>query len=185
MRRPRIVLTPVDHHVGAGLDPEFEIRRDFLQVRGGDERAHVGAGGPAAHGQPDDPLRDLADEGIGTGSDRNHGRDRHAPFAGRAEPGVHRGVGREIEVGVGQHDHVVLRAAQCLHTFALVRRGFVDVPRDWMDPTNETAFTVGCSSSRSTATLSPCTTLNTPAGSPASAQSSTIHSQPLDPSRSA
>src|SRR5215208_786944 len=41
-----------------------------------------------------------------------------------------------------------------------------------VEPTNETAFTSGCSSSASTATLSPCTTLNTPAGSPASAQSS-------------
>src|SRR4029450_10106690 len=38
-----------------------------------------------------------------------------------------------------------------------------------VDPTKEIDLTSGCSSSRSTATLSPCTTLNTPAGSPASA----------------
>ena len=43
--------------------------------------------------------------------------------------------------------------------------------RSGSSPTNETAFTSGCSSRRSTATLSPCTTLNTPAGSPASAHS--------------
>ena len=43
-----------------------------------------------------------------------------------------------------------------------------------VDPTNDTALTPGCASSASTATLSPCTTLNTPAGSPASAQSSAI-----------
>src|SRR2546423_15293176 len=37
-----------------------------------------------------------------------------------------------------------------------------------VEPTNETAFTPGCVNSASTATLSPCTTLNTPSGSPAS-----------------
>ena len=34
-----------------------------------------------------------------------------------------------------------------------------------VEPTNEIAATSGCSSSASTATLSPCTTLNTPSGS--------------------
>ena len=41
-----------------------------------------------------------------------------------------------------------------------------------VEPTNEIAATSGWSSSASTATLSPCTTLNTPSGRPASAQSS-------------
>src|SRR3954466_16040795 len=40
-----------------------------------------------------------------------------------------------------------------------------------VEPTNEIAATFGCSSKRSTATLSPCTTLNTPGGRPASASS--------------
>src|SRR3954467_4688713 len=40
-----------------------------------------------------------------------------------------------------------------------------------VEPTNETAATLGCSSRRSTATLSPWTTLNTPGGRPASASS--------------
>src|SRR3954468_4252338 len=37
-----------------------------------------------------------------------------------------------------------------------------------VEPTNDTALMSGCSSTASTATLSPCTTLNTPSGSPAS-----------------
>src|SRR5258706_350768 len=37
-----------------------------------------------------------------------------------------------------------------------------------VEPTNEIALTLGCASRRSTATLSPCTTLNTPGGRPAS-----------------
>ncbi len=40
-----------------------------------------------------------------------------------------------------------------------------------MDPTKLTARTSGWVSSASTASLSPCTTLNTPSGSPASASS--------------
>src|SRR5882724_11381328 len=40
-----------------------------------------------------------------------------------------------------------------------------------VEPTNEIAATLGCSSRRSTATLSPWTTLNTPGGRPASARS--------------
>src|SRR3712207_1501592 len=45
-----------------------------------------------------------------------------------------------------------------------------------VDPTKDTDLMSGCSSSRSTATLSPWTTLNTPSGSPASFHSSAIHS---------
>ena len=54
------------------------------------------------------------------------------------------------------------------------------VPRSWMylaigvEPTNEIAATSGWSSSASTATLSPCTTLKTPSGSPASRYSSAM-----------
>src|SRR6476660_6869196 len=41
-----------------------------------------------------------------------------------------------------------------------------------VEPTNDTAATSGWVSNASTAVLSPCTTLNTPSGSPASAHSS-------------
>ena len=41
-----------------------------------------------------------------------------------------------------------------------------------VEPTNDTAATCGCSSRRSTATLSPWTTVNTPGGRPASRSSS-------------
>ena len=45
-----------------------------------------------------------------------------------------------------------------------------------VEPTNETALMSGCSRIRSTATLSPWTTLNTPSGTPASASSSAMNS---------
>src|SRR6187200_3322279 len=43
-----------------------------------------------------------------------------------------------------------------------------------VEPTNETAPTSGCSRIASTATLSPCTTLKTPSGRPASLSSSAV-----------
>jgi len=52
-----------------------------------------------------------------------------------------------------------------------------------VEPTKLTAATRGSSSSASTATLSPCTTLNTPSGRPASL-SSLPSSTPVEGSRS-
>jgi hypothetical protein len=43
-----------------------------------------------------------------------------------------------------------------------------------VEPTNDTAAMWGCSRIRSTATLSPLTTLKTPSGTPASARSSAM-----------
>jgi hypothetical protein len=48
-----------------------------------------------------------------------------------------------------------------------------------VEPTKLIATTCGCSSSASTASLSPCTTLNTPSGSPASLKSSAMRSEGL------
>ena len=45
-----------------------------------------------------------------------------------------------------------------------------------VEPTNDTAWMSGWSSSASTATLSPCTTLNTPSGTPASFKISATNS---------
>ena len=45
-----------------------------------------------------------------------------------------------------------------------------------VEPTKLTAAMSGCSRMRSTATLSPCTTLNTPSGSPAAFSSSARNS---------
>ncbi len=54
-----------------------------------------------------------------------------------------------------------------------------------VEPTKEIAATSGCSRRRSTDTLSPCRTLKTPSGRPASASSSAIFRDGEGPSRSA
>ena len=77
-----------------------------------------------------------------------------------------------VEVRIGQHDRVILGAAQRLHALAVARARLVDVLRDRRRADERDRLHVGCASSASTASLSPCTTLNTPSGSPASFSSS-------------
>ena len=70
------------------------------------------------------------DQRVGHVADRDEHRDRHAALAGRAVGRADRRVGGELDVGVGQHHHVVLRAAERLHALAVARAGLVDVLRD-------------------------------------------------------
>jgi hypothetical protein len=57
--------------------------------------------------------------GVGDVAHRDDDADGHAALAGRTEAGVDRGVGRDVEVGVGQDDHVVLGPAQRLDALAV------------------------------------------------------------------
>ena len=98
---------------------------DLVAVLVGDERAHVGLDAVDARAVADaqrrDALADLRDQLVGDGLDGEHDRDRHAALAGRAVAGVDGLVGDEVEVGVRQHQHVVLRAAERLHPLAVLR----------------------------------------------------------------
>ncbi len=58
-------------------------------------------------------------------------RHRHAALACRAVGGRHCGIGGQVDVGVGQHDHVVLGPAQGLHALAVPGAGLVHVACDW------------------------------------------------------
>ena len=154
---------------------DVDVRRDLVAVLPGDERAHVAAARAVAGAQRRHALGDLLDELVGDGVDREHDRDRHAALARRAEAGVDGGVGGEVEVGIRQHQHVVLRAAERLHALAVTGRRLVDVAwRSGSSRRTRSRATSGCSSSASTASLSPCTTLSTPSGRPASFSSAAI-----------
>ena len=56
-------------------------------------------------------LLDRRDERVGDVGDGDHDRDGHAALAGGAVARRDGGVGGHVDVGVGQHDHVVLRPA--------------------------------------------------------------------------
>ena len=67
---------------------------------------------------------------VGHVADQHRDRDRHAALAGRAVGRADQRIDRLLDVGVGHHDHVVLRAAERLHALAVARAGLVDVLRD-------------------------------------------------------
>ena len=96
-----------------------------------DERPHLRVGLEAvADLHLRDALLDLRDEGVGDVTDRDEHRDGHAALARRAVAGGDGCVGSHVEVGVGQHDHVVLRAAERLAPLVMCGRRLVDVLGD-------------------------------------------------------
>ena len=77
-----------------------------------------------------DSLRELLDELVGDVADGDGDRDRHAALAGRAVARADERVGGLVEIGVGHHDQVVLRAAERLHALAVPRAVRIDVLGD-------------------------------------------------------
>ena len=121
----------VHDHGGAGLLALAHVVGHPVTVLTGDQRAHVGAGVAArAHGELGEPQRQRLDEGIGHGAHGDRHGQRHAALAGRAVRRGHQGVGGHVEVGVRQHQGVVLGASQGLDALALRRTGLVDVAGD-------------------------------------------------------
>ncbi len=115
----------VDDDLGAVGLGDVDVGGDLVAVHGGDERAHVGLAGVGARAVADlqlrDALGDLGDELVGDGLDGEDDRDGHAALARGAVSGVDGLVGDEVEVGVGEHQHVVLRAAEGLDALAVLR----------------------------------------------------------------
>ena len=124
------VLAPVDDHLGAGVVAAADVGRHPVAVLAGDERPHLGRRVGAG---TDDELVEAeahrVDERVADVADRDDHAHRHAPLAGRAVGRAHRRVGGQVEVGVGQHDHVVLGAAERLHALAVGGARLVHVAR--------------------------------------------------------
>ena len=96
-----------------------------------DERAHLGRGIEAV---PDlhvgEALLDRADERVGCIADSDDDRDGHAALSGGAVAGADGRVCGHVDVGIGEHDHVVLGAAERLHALPGLRARLVHVARD-------------------------------------------------------
>ena len=84
-----------------------------------------------AHPQVVDPFNQPGAQAIrGLIADRNRDADRHATLACAAVARADQRVDGLVEVGVGHHDHVILRAAEALRALAVGRGARVDVLRD-------------------------------------------------------
>ena len=119
--------TTVAPCVGGGV----EVRGHLVAVLLRDERAHLGR---RVRARADLDLREARGDGIDErvrhGTDRDDRGDRHAALAGRAVAGRDGGIGGHVDVGVRQHDHVVLGPAEGLDALAVPRAGLVDVAGD-------------------------------------------------------
>ncbi|MCW2756655.1 MAG: Methylmalonate-semialdehyde dehydrogenase, partial [Nocardioidaceae bacterium] len=120
----------VDHDGGTVGFPGVDVGGDLVAVRLGDQRAHIGVAGAVTGLQCRCPFGDLGDQLVGDRADGHQRGDGHAALTGRAEARVDHRVGGQVQVGVRQHDGVVLGAAEGLHPLAVPRAGLVHVLRD-------------------------------------------------------
>ena len=75
-------------------------------------------------------AREPLDERVGDVADCDRDRDRHAALARRAVAGADERVDGLVEIRVGHHDEMVLRAAERLDALAVLRAVRVDVLGD-------------------------------------------------------
>src|SRR5207344_56356 len=124
-------LASIYHQRCASRLAGVDITRHTLLGLCGHEWPHVAAPGAVTGPQPDGPLLDLGHQLVSNVADCQHGGDRHTALACRAVAGVHGLVGCKIEIGVRQHQLVVLGTAESLHTLTVSGSGLIDVPGNW------------------------------------------------------
>ena len=119
----------VDPQFRTFLDAELDIAFHLVELRARDHRAVIGRGiGRGSDLEALDARNEFFDQGVrGLFSDRHRHRDRHAALAGGAVAGADQRVDGLVHVGIGHHDHVVLGAAEALHTFAVRGASRIDV----------------------------------------------------------
>ena len=121
----------VNHHCCPFGGRAIHVAGHLVAVFAGDERAHlVGRVGTGTNLDARDSVADLGYQLVGHGIHRQHHADRHAPLTGGPVGRRNSGVGGHIQIGIRQHQHVVLGAAQGLNPLARLGARFVDVPGD-------------------------------------------------------
>ena len=122
--------SPIHQQARAFAHAGIDIASDLVAMCASDQWSHVDLARAVAGAQGRHAPRDGGEQCISHRRHRDLGRDRHAAFAGRAIGGVDGGVGGEFDIGVGQYHHVILGAAQRLHTFAMLRAGRINTLGD-------------------------------------------------------
>ncbi len=114
--------------IDRGLDPAFDIGL----VHRGDDRAVLGIGiGRNADLECLDCGDQLGLEPLSSVfADWHHHRQRHAAFASRTESRAAQIADDLVQIGIGHHDPVVLRAAHCLDPLARRDTARIDVLGD-------------------------------------------------------
>ncbi len=123
-------LAAVDDNARPFAHRAVEVGRDAVAVLARDRRPHLRLGilpGPMRDCRQPRAIASTSrspTSPTATTTEIAMHRSPAEPYAAR-----HRGVGGRVDVGIGQHDHVVLGAAQRLHPLAVRGAGLVDVAR--------------------------------------------------------
>ncbi|MNH08452.1 hypothetical protein D3C79_678650 [compost metagenome] len=125
-------FSAIDQQLGALLHARGDVAADPVAVLGAYQRAHFALRVmPRADLQGAYTWRQAFNQTIGNRIAHGHcNRDGHAALTSRTVSRTHQRIGGFVEVGVGHYQHVVLGAAQRLHTFAVGRSSGIDVAGD-------------------------------------------------------
>ena len=106
----------------------FDVTRDPVMGQLGHDRAHLGGQIHAVqHFKGLGARQQFGHQSFGHVAHQYSHTDGHTAFASGTVSGTNQGVDGLVDIGIGHHHHVVLGAAQCLHAFAVVGAGFIDV----------------------------------------------------------
>ena len=120
---------PVHRQLRALLHAALQQRRHLVTVLRADHRAHLGRGIAIgrAHRDAAGGRGQRRQQLVGGAADGDRGRAGHAALARAPEGRIHQAGDRVAEVGIGQHEHVVLGPAGRLHALAVLGAGLEDV----------------------------------------------------------
>ena len=122
------VLAAVGHDGRTLPAATVEVGGHPVAVLLGDQRAHLCLGlGAVLDDDLGQAFLDGLDERVMDVTDGDQGGDGHAALSGAAVAGRNGGICGHADVGVGQHEHVVLGTAQRLDTLARTRPALVDL----------------------------------------------------------
>src|SRR5680860_1872120 len=111
-------------------------------MRGGDQRTHVTV--PSAFSDANtrhesaNPVHQL----VGDWAHGDNYRDGHAALACRAEASIHSCASRQVKVGIGEDDHVILSPTEGLNALAVPRALLIDILSDWRGSHERNRFDV-------------------------------------------
>ena len=126
-----LVTAAVDDQLCAFLDAEVHITAHLVEVLLRDQRTHFrGFTGAGVDFQGLGAFGKFLDQLVGDITHGHRNRDRHAALARGTISRTDQRVHGLIEVGIGHHDQMILRAAERLHAFATRRAGAINVFRN-------------------------------------------------------
>jgi hypothetical protein len=122
----------IDHKLGAFLHAQVDIILHLIQMRPRDQRSIIGLRVVRrTNFQAFDSRNQFFDKNVSCFfADGNCDRNRHAALAGGAIACTDQSIDGLVDIGIGHHNHMVLRTAEALNAFAVGASGRIDVLGD-------------------------------------------------------